>query len=233
MPAEHDIAHLKELLATGTKILYEHGLVDAFGHLSYRIPGSDHFLINPRESPALLRPETVLTMELGGRVIEGDDRPNSEWHIHASIYRARPDVFSVCHAHTQMSIVFSMSQVGLRGITGQVAGVWGSDPLPVYPYPALIRDQEKGDRLAQALGTRHAVLLRGHGCAVTGRDIQETVQRTLELDHNGRLLQNILAMGQGEPRYWTEDEAAVWGQDAAPPGDRAWGYLVNRPARKT
>jgi hypothetical protein len=70
METPADVQSLKELLATGTGILYQHGLVDAFGHLSARLPGTDHFLINPRQSPALLRPDTVLTMTLDGEVVE-------------------------------------------------------------------------------------------------------------------------------------------------------------------
>jgi ribulose-5-phosphate 4-epimerase/fuculose-1-phosphate aldolase len=225
---------LKELLATGTRILYEHGLVDAYGHLSYRLPGTDQFLINPRQSPALLTPGNVLTMNLDGQVLDGPDKPNSEWHIHASIYRARPDVSSVCHAHTDMSIVFSMSPVGLRPVFGNGSPKFGPDPLPVYPYPKLIRDREKGDRLAKALGDRRAVLLRGHGCAVTGANIPDTVVRVIELERNGKLLQQILAMGKGDPRYWTAEEIEEWSEtagDGGAGGDRAWEYYTTRPAR--
>lgn len=229
---------LKELLATGTRILYEHGLVDAYGHLSYRLPGTDRFLINPRQSPALLKPETVLTMTLDGEVVDGPDRPNSEWHIHASIYRARPDVSSVCHAHTDMSILFSVSPVGLRPLYGNGSPKFGPEPLPIYAFPRLIRDRERGDRLAKALGGHRAVLLRGHGCAVTGGDIPDTVMRTLELERNGRLLQQALAMGKGEPRYWTAEEIAEWGSDHEPaggagdvPNQRAWEYYTTRPSR--
>ncbi|HLG74264.1 MAG TPA: class II aldolase/adducin family protein [Chloroflexota bacterium] len=224
---------LKQLLATGTRILYEHGLVDAYGHLSYRLPGTDRFLINPRQSPALLTPENVLTMAIDGEVIDGPDKPNSEWHIHASIYRARPDVSSVCHAHTDMSILFSMSPVGLRPIFGNGSVNFGADPLPVYPFPRLIRDRERGDRLAKALGNHRAVLMRGHGCSVTGTSIQDTVLRTLELERNGRLLQQLLAMGGGEPRYWTAEEIAEWGSDHEGniPNQRAWEYYTSRPGR--
>ncbi|HEX6510995.1 MAG TPA: class II aldolase/adducin family protein [Chloroflexota bacterium] len=225
---------LKELLATGTRILYEHGLVDAYGHLSYRLPGTDRFLINPRRSPALLTPETVLTMTIDGEVVEGDGRPNSEWHIHASIYRARADVSSVCHAHTDMSILFSMAPVGLRPMFGNGSPAFGADPLPVYPFPKLIRDRERGDRLAKALGSRRAVLLRGHGCAVTGNAIPDTVLRVLELERNGRLLQQALAMGQGEPRYWTAEEIEEWRDtagDGGQPNQRAWEYYTTRPTR--
>jgi ribulose-5-phosphate 4-epimerase/fuculose-1-phosphate aldolase len=224
---------LKQLLATGTRILYEHGLVDAYGHLSYRLPGTDRFLINPRRSPALLSAETVLTMTLDGEVVDGDDRPNSEWHIHGSIYRARPDVLSVCHAHTDMSILFSMAPVGLRPMFGNGSPSFGADPLPVYPFPKLIRDRERGDRLASALGDRRAVLLRGHGCAVTGASVQDTVLRTLELERNGKLMQQIMAMGKGEPRYWTAEEIDEWrstGEDGSP-NQRAWEYYTTRPIR--
>ncbi|HZR98336.1 MAG TPA: class II aldolase/adducin family protein [Chloroflexota bacterium] len=233
MVAPADVEGLKELLATGTRILYEHGLVDAFGHLSVRLPGTDRFLINPRQSPALLRPETVLTMTFDGEVVEGTMRANSEWHIHASIYRARPDVQSVVHAHTDMSIIFSMSPVGLRPIFGNMSPQFGAEPLPVYPYPRLITDRAKGDRLTQTLGDRTAVLLRGHGCAVTGGAIPQTVIRLIELERNGRFLQAILAQNRGEPRYWSAEEIAEWGdRGAAEVGsDRYWEYLTTRPRR--
>src|SRR5262249_26450956 len=102
MSDKSDLKELKHTLATGTRVLHEEGIIDAYGHLSYRLPGTDRFLINPHQSPALPRPETVITMTLDGTVVEGENRPNSEWHIHASIYRVRPDVSSVCHAHNFM-----------------------------------------------------------------------------------------------------------------------------------
>jgi L-fuculose-phosphate aldolase len=233
MVAPAAVESLKELLATGTRILYEHGLVDAFGHLSVRLPGADRFLINPRQSPALLRPDTVLTMTLDGEVVEGTMRANSEWHIHASIYRARPDVQSVVHAHTDMSIIFSMSPVGLRPIFGNMSAQFGAEPLPVYPYPRLITDREKGDRVARTLGSRSAVLLRGHGCAVTGGEVQQAVVRLIELERNGRFLQAILAQNRGEPRYWSAEEIAEWGgrDEFAVGSDRYWEYLTTRPRR--
>jgi ribulose-5-phosphate 4-epimerase/fuculose-1-phosphate aldolase len=233
MVAPADVESLKDLLVTGTRLLYEHGLVDAFGHLSARLPGTDRFLINPRQSPALLRPDTVLTMNLDGEVVEGTMRANSEWPIHASIYRARHDVLSVVHAHTEMSIVFSMSPVGLRPIFGNTSAQFGAEPLPVYPYPRLITDRVKGDRVAATLGDRTAVLLRGHGCAVVGAGIQQTVIRILELERNGRFLQAVLAQNRGEPRYWSAEEIEEWGSLDVPPtgSDRYWEYLTTRPPR--
>jgi L-ribulose-5-phosphate 4-epimerase len=231
--APSDASSLKQLLATGTRILYEHGIVDAFGHLSARLPGTDHFVINPRQSPALLRPETVLTMTLDGEVLDGSGRPNAEWHIHASIYRARPDVFSVVHAHNEQSIIFSLSPAPLLPLFGHTSPIFGATPLPIYPHPRLITDRLRGDRLAQTLGDRAAVLLRGHGCAVVSPSLEQTVIRVLELERNGRMLQAILAQNRGEPRCWSAEEIEEWGQDEGPPEAtvRAWEYLTTRPPR--
>lgn len=233
MAGAAEVESVKALLAQGTRILYEHGVVDAFGHLSYRLPGTDHFLINPRQSPALLRPETVLTMTLDGELVAGDGRPNSEWHIHASIYRARPDVASVVHAHSDMSVLFSHSRAGWRPLVGHSSGIFGADPLPIYRSPGLITDRARGDRLAATLGDRAAVLLRGHGCAVVGRSVQETVLLLLDLERNGRLVQGLLAQGQGEPDYWSAEEIAVWNDSALHTAwsNRYWEYLTARPPR--
>src|SRR5215208_3943823 len=224
--AASDASNLKQLLASGTRILYEHGIVDAFGHLSARLPGTDRFVVNPRQSPALLRPETVLTMTLDGEVLDGSGRPNSEWHIHASIYRARPDVLSVVHAHSDQSIIFSLSPAPLLPLFGHTSPVFGAAPLPIYPHPRLITDRLRGDRLAQTLGDRAAVLLRGHGCAVVSPSLEQTVIRVLELERNGRMLQALLAQNRGEPRFWSAEEIEEWAQDDGPPEgtDRAWEY---------
>src|SRR5262249_2456958 len=72
MSDKSDLKDLRETLATGTRVLHEEGIIDAYGHLSYRLPGTDRFLINPHQSPALLRPETVITMTLDGTVVDGE-----------------------------------------------------------------------------------------------------------------------------------------------------------------
>jgi ribulose-5-phosphate 4-epimerase/fuculose-1-phosphate aldolase len=129
-----------------------------------------------------------------------------------------------------MSILFSLAPVGLRAVFGTTTVAFGADPLPVYPYPRLIRDRDKGDRLAATLGSRAAVLLRGHGCAVVGGSLQETVTRVLDLERNGRIQHQVLAMGQGEPSYWTAAEVEEWAADnRSGISDRVWEYLTSRP----
>ena len=65
------------------------------------------------------------------------------------------------------------------------------------------------------------------------REPGDAVTLSAELERNGRLLQQALAMGQGEPRYWTAEEAAEWAdmRTTAAGGNRAWEYYTTRPPR--
>ena len=73
-----DIDALKRKLVTASHVMHDQGLVEGFGHISVRIPGTDRFLVPPRMSPALVQYEDVLTMNLAGERLEGVRQPNTE-----------------------------------------------------------------------------------------------------------------------------------------------------------
>jgi ribulose-5-phosphate 4-epimerase/fuculose-1-phosphate aldolase len=222
-------------LAMGCRILSEQEIIDAYGHLSARVPGQDdRFIINRAMSPALAVEEDFVVMTLDGEVVEGKGFPNQEWPIHASVYRARADVSSVLHSHSRLSRVFSLSPVPLRGVVmGEVLEF--KEGLPIYRYGGLIRNPERGDQVAALLGQGTAMLLKGHGDVVVGRDVVASVMRAVRLKQNAEVLHDVLS--HGEPNYWTPEDAAGWGepmQQAASPeamaglANRIWDYYEAR-----
>lgn len=225
-------------ITTGCRILAEQGIIDAYGHLSARVPGRDDaFIISRAMSPALVTPEDFLVMDFQGNVVQGEGFPNQEWPIHACIYRARPDAGSVLHSHSKWSRIFGLSPVKLRGVLTGQAVEW-NDGLPVYRDAGLIRTLERGDRVVETLGQGSAMLLRGHGDVVIGRDIAGTVMRSINMRDNAEVLHAVLAHGQ--PDYWTKEEAQPWtepmgfgmgeraGQAGAALANRAWEYYEAR-----
>jgi len=105
-----DYAELAERLTAGCRILAEQQIIDAYGHISARLPGADdRFVISRGMSPALVKPKDFIVLDLDGKVVEGNGQPNAEWPIHARIYHARPDVGSVLHSHSPLSRIFSLS----------------------------------------------------------------------------------------------------------------------------
>jgi HCOMODA/2-hydroxy-3-carboxy-muconic semialdehyde decarboxylase len=225
-----DIDTLKTDLATANRILANEGLVDAWGHLSARIPGTDTFLIPPRMSPALVQPEDLLTFDLEGRKLHGDKIHTSETPLHTRIYRARPDVGAVSHTHSPMALILGISGQALRPLHN--TGVIFHDGVPVLQRPGLIDTDELGDLLAETLGQHKAVLMRGHGATIVGPTLKETLIRSILLEEAAR--NQVWASAIGTPLFFSEEEMDLVGRDffAKAGGqtqlDRAWNYYVDR-----
>ena len=100
-----DLEQLKQDIVTASHILFQQGIAAAFGHVSAWIPGTDTFIFPPRMSPALVPLDNLLTLDVDGKQLTGAGRPNTEFWIHARIYKARPDVQSVCHVHPPSCVV--------------------------------------------------------------------------------------------------------------------------------
>ena len=205
---------LVEKLATANRILYNEGVVDGFGHVSVRHDRSaGHFLLARNMAPALVTPADILTFDLDGTPIDaGDRRVYLERFIHGEIYRARPDVAAVVHSHSPNVIPFAVTNTPLRpvyhmsGFLGEgtahfeIRDVAGNSDL-------LIRNATLGRALASALGSRSAVLMRGHGSTVVGTSLEQVVYRAIYAEMNARLQTQAAALG--DVTYLNAEEAAL------------------------
>ena len=217
---------LREDVALANRIAHATGMVTAFGHVSARIPGTDTFLIPRRQSPMLATAATLLTVDLDGRVVDGDGTPNSELWIHARIYAARPDVGGVAHVHAPSCVVLSQIGQTVRPLhnSGAVAG-----EVPVYERAGLIRDRALGDTVAAVLGHRRAMLLRGHGANVAEADVRRAIVVACFLEEAAHLQVRALAAAGGDASrlhfYDGEEVDRVREElDSTGPMERAWEY---------
>jgi HCOMODA/2-hydroxy-3-carboxy-muconic semialdehyde decarboxylase len=225
-------------LVLANHILSNEGVLDAFGHVSARHPTSaERFLISHTRAPELVEADDLQVLDLNGtRIAGGERRSYEEVAIHAAVYRHRADVGAVVHSHSPSVIPFSVTGVPLRPIyhMGSVIG----HEIPVWDIAKrfgdtdlLVRDARQGDDLVAALGTRTVVLIRGHGCVVTGADVRAVVFTAIYLERNATLLAEALRLGEirslsaGE----TQRAAAMLRGHA---GERAWEYWVRRLPRR-
>jgi len=200
-----EIADLKKKLAMSSRMLFNAGLVDYSGHISVRIPKTDHFFILPHPvSRATVGAEDLVIADFEGRLVEGRYNPPSEVFMHARAYKARSDVQSVAHLHNHMVAVLSMVDKPFYPASSNPGAFFGSGPMPVYMDPALIHTIEQGDAVARALGERDAVILRGHGSMVVGQAIEWVFAACVDLEEAAaRFYQAALL---GPVRVYTEDE---------------------------
>jgi len=130
-------------------------------------------LITPSRVPYdRLTPEQVASIDLSG---SGDAPRSSEWAVHCAIYRARPDVMAIVHAHPVYACVLAVRREGLEDLLDEVAPVLGG-PVPVAQY-APSGSAELGPLAVAALGPRHAVILANHGTVTVGADLEEAFYR--------------------------------------------------------
>src|SRR5258708_19514241 len=156
-----------------SRMLFNAGLVDYSGHISVRIPGSDHLLILPHPvSRATVKPEDMAITDFEGKLMEGKYKAPSEVNMHARAYKARSDIQSVAHLHNHMVATLSMVDKAFYPATSNPGAFFGPGPLPKYMDPALIHPIEQGDAVAKALGKPDAVILRRHRSHVIAPSIR-------------------------------------------------------------
>jgi ribulose-5-phosphate 4-epimerase/fuculose-1-phosphate aldolase len=152
-----------------------------------------------------LRPEQMITVDLDGRLVEGDDPPAKEVQIHTAIYRARPDVGGVVHTHQTLATIFGVVGRPILPLL-HVEAPLVARGVPIYPSPELIDTPELGDAVAQVLGDRPVCHLQGHGIVTVGATVEEATIRAIHLERLARA--NLLAAQLGEPRIIPPDEIA-------------------------
>jgi ribulose-5-phosphate 4-epimerase/fuculose-1-phosphate aldolase len=217
---------LKQDIVTASHILHQQGIAAAFGHISARIPGTGTFIFPPRMSPALVRQDNLLVLDAEGNQLSGDGRPNTEFWIHARIYKTRPDVQSVCHVHPPSCVVLGSLGETIRPL--HASGAIFRNDVQVFNEITLIRTRELGDQVAATLGSHGAMLLRGHGINVADKDVRRVCVMTLWMEEAASY--QLRAMAAGKPRYFLPAELEtiypqVAGEEVS---NRAWEYFSSR-----
>jgi ribulose-5-phosphate 4-epimerase/fuculose-1-phosphate aldolase len=189
-------------IVVGSRILADLGIVDAFGHVSARSPTNpSHFLMTRSVAPALVTAEDIMEFDENGEPVDARGRAVFlERFIHAEIYRARPDVMAVVHAHSSGVIPFSDSKTQLKpmfhngAFIGAGAAVW--DIAKEFGATnMLVSNNAIGKSLAQALGDKSVILMRGHGDVAVGSAVKVAVFRAYYTDVDARMQAQALTLG--------------------------------------
>jgi L-ribulose-5-phosphate 4-epimerase len=199
------VTRLREEIASCTRLLVMHGIMDFSGHVSARIPGTDRILLQPKDRSRLaLKAEDLLVIDLNGNILEGEGRPPLETALHTCMYRARPDIQAVCHGHPSISTLFSVVERPWMAVRNFA---YRFTEIPVHPDTTHIRTDEQGRAVAAALGKQSICLLRAHGTVAVSVSIQELFMDCLDFEENARSLLYAGSLGQVLPLNREEVQA--------------------------
>ena len=188
----------RELLCEIGRRAYHRNLVSASeGNFSCRLDG-DALLLTPTGiCKGFMQPGDLVRVSLSGEVLEPGKRASSEMPMYLTIFKHRPDVRAVVHAHPVHATAFAITGTPVpNGILPEVEVFLGE--VPTAPY-ALTGTQAFGNVLTALLPDYQVFLLQNHGALALGPDLFTAYYRMETLDHYCQMLLAARALGGPKP----------------------------------
>jgi L-fuculose-phosphate aldolase len=134
----------------------------------------------------LMEAEQIITVDLAGRLLQGEGRPTSEIRMHLLAYELRPDITAVVHAHLPYATACTLAGISLlEPILPEVVITLGGIPTAPYATPGTTAVPESIRGFIQEYD---AVLLSRHGAMTIGRDVRDAYSKMEKLEHTARIL---------------------------------------------
>ena len=202
--ASQDLASLREQLALGNRLLHHYGLAAYQGHVSARVPGTEHVLIraHPAVSLSLVQAGDLMVIDLDGNVVRSSaSYPTrvSAWALHTEIYKARPEVHSVVHTHQKWCTVFGIAGKPVLPVLHPPTASIAADPWPVYAEDGgVVGNVAQAKRVAELLGGGVACHLRNHGMVFVGTTVSKAVLGAADAEQQAELTWQAMLAGTPE-----------------------------------
>ena len=199
------LMHPAEQICIIISRIYRGGMTTTSGgNLSIMDDNGDMWITPSGIDKGSLKPSDIMCVKADGTVI-GPHKPSSEYPFHRALYRMRPKMRSVIHAHPAGLVTFSIvHQIPNTSILPQVHAVCGPIGFAPYDVPG---SEALGEKIAEEF-RKHpeykAVIMENHGVVLAGEDIADAYQRFETLELCARTIINAKTLG--EPIYLTDDQ---------------------------
>ena len=186
-------------LAACYRLIDQYAMSDLiYNHITARIPGTEHLLINLY---GLLYKEitasSLVKIDVEGKIVWKPDTDYginvSGYVIHGAIHKARPDVACVLHTHTVAGVAVSCQKQGLLPLNQWSMQFTGC--LAYHDYEGIALDLDERERLVADLGDKFVMVLRNHGMLTCGRSVAEAFKLMHNLERSCRAQLAIQSAG--------------------------------------
>ena len=196
MFSEYEIK--KQICEIGKRI-YQNGFVAANdGNISVRINDKEVLCTPTGVSKGYMTPDMICKVDMNGNVLQanGKFKPSSEVKMHLRVYKERPDVKSVVHAHPPYGTSYAIAGIPLdKPIMPEAVIALGAVPIAEYGTPST---EEIPDAVAKYLQCYDAVLLENHGALTYGPDLMTAYFKMESLEFYAKLM--FISSQIGEPQ---------------------------------
>ncbi len=189
-------ASIREQICAIGRRIYQNGFAAANdGNISVRC--GDYVITTPTGvSKGFMQPEMLAEVSLSGELLSGQIPPSSELKMHLRVYRERPDVRAVVHAHPPYATAFAVvGRVPDQPIIAEAVVSVGPVALAPYATPSTPGVAES---IAPLLAEHDAILLANHGALTYAADLETAYFRMESLEFYAKL--TLLSSQIGDPR---------------------------------
>lgn len=194
--------HREDIVRYG-RCLYDRGFIAATdGNLSVRLD-DERLLVTPTcMCKGMMEPEDLVVVDLDGNKLDGDRNVSSEVAMHLLIYRMRPDVYGIVHAHPPTATGFAAAGVALdQPLISEVVLTLGSVPLAKYACPGT---KDLSDSLRPLIPDHNGILMANHGVVTFGDDLDQAFMHMETVEHFAKIA--LVARTIGEPNIIAPEE---------------------------
>jgi L-fuculose-phosphate aldolase len=179
------------------QMLHQQGFVAATdGNLSVRLDSKRVMTTPTGFSKGMLQPEDMVIVDLHGEKLSGANKPTSEIDMHLTIYRMRPDVGAVVHAHPCTATGFASAGIALdKPLCSEIVVSLGSVPLAPY---ATTGTMELSESLAPFIPDHNAILMANHGVVTYGADLAQAYMRMESVEHYAKVVLAVRQLGSAQ-----------------------------------
>ena len=155
------------------------------GNISARLD-VDRLITTPKSvSKGFMTPDMMVIVDYDGKKVAGEREPSTELPMHLEVYRNRPEVNAVVHAHPPTATGFAVAGIPLtRAVLAEVITTLGSIPIAAYGTPSTA---ELPDAVRKYIKAHDAMLLANHGAVTCGPTVMAAYYKMETVEHFARI----------------------------------------------
>jgi len=172
------------------------------GNISVRLDERRLLMTPASVCKGFMHEQMMVITDLEGNKIAGDRKPSSEMQMHLEVYRQRPDVQAVVHAHPPVATAFAVAGIPLdRAVLAEVVTTLGSVPIAEYATPST---KELPEAVRKYVKAHDGMLLANHGALTLGSDLFAAYYKMETIEHFANI--SFVARMLGGERLLSHDE---------------------------
>jgi L-fuculose-phosphate aldolase len=174
-----------DIVEAGRRLYARAYIASNDGNISARLDDRRLITTPKSVSKGFMTPDMMVIVDYDGNKIAGNRDASTELPMHLEIYRNRPDVSAVVHAHPPLATGFAVAGIPLtRAVLAEVITTLGSIPIAEYGTPSTA---ELPEAIRKYIKAHDGLLLANHGAVTCGPDVMAAYYKMETIEHFAKI----------------------------------------------